>query len=421
MSNVRLSKTNQPNFCAHQGYFFTFDYAQDNLLQKTDDGNTAFSYPFDVLLSTVVSDSQFDGVYFWSLENPVGNNCYIKKWKIENYVCKQQQVFSFIGDASHSYSVNTFSVEHYHTTLVGATSSGATTLNLAKYAEDDVMNFVTTSGVNLTLHLGPNSNAEEEDVIVSTVVSGVVTIVGSTQYEYANSDPVNFFTYLWLFNNYDGTSSATGALYKFDAYTGDYITRYASGAYKDVTASTFYNVDSFAEYGDVDTLCYIKGTNTLFVNTSDAGVKLPYYGSMVMNNILSDTATVIPVYGLTMDDQNVFRLQNASDGASSLTEWGNYYNYVLSTLDSFVTSISMTAHPATIAANGVFTTDVTALVKDQFLQPIVARLVNFTDDDPVGIIIGSPANTDAEGEAKVQYRAGTSARSVKITAVVEQT
>lgn len=422
--NIKLSKTNQPNFCIDRGYFFTFDHAQDNLLQKTDDGNTAFSYPFDILLTNVVVDSQFDGVYFWSLENPTGNNCYIKKWKIENYVCKQQQELSFVGGGSHLYDVNTFSVEHYHTTLSAPVASGSTTLYINEYwGNSTLMGFTTTSGRSLTLRLGPNSNGEEENVFVTGTVSGGVTISGSssvgTKYAYAEKDEVNFFTYIWFFNNYDGTSSATGALYKIDAYTGDYIIRYASGAYKDVRASTFYNVDSFAEYGDVDTLCYVKGTNTLFVNTGDAGAQLPYYGSMVMNNIKLDASTVIAVYALTMYNQNVYRLQDIPDGTN--TTW-SYYSYLLSTLDSFITSIALVAEPATIAANTIATSEVVALVKDQFLQPIVSRSVTFTEDDPVGEIVPpNPVNTDAAGRAKVTYRSGSSAREVKITAVANQT
>lgn len=417
--NIRLQTTNQTNFAAYGGYFFVADYAQDNLLQKTDDGNTAFSYPFDILLSNPIKDLQFDGVYFWTLENPAGTSSIIKKWKIENYVCKQQQVISLVGDASHSYDVNTFSIEHYHTEFSSAAVSGSTTIYLDKYSDDShAMGFATTSGVNLTLHLGPNNNGEEEDVILDSTVSGGITVTSPIQYTYDDGDGINFFTYLWIFNNYDGTSSATGALYKFDAYNGDYITRYASGAYKDVTAATFYNVDSFAAYGDVDTLCYIKGTNSLFVNTSGAGVSLPYYGSMVMNNISSDLFTLINPIAVTMDDQNVYRLQLRQDGTGS--NWSTY-NYQLSTLDSFVTSISMVAYPATIAANTIDTSTIIATVKDQFLQPISGRTVYFSEDDTVGSVSPATPSTNTDGVATTVYTSGNTARLVKITALVNQT
>lgn len=422
--NIKLIKSQQDNFTVDQGYFYTFDHDQDSLLQKTDDGNTSFSYPFDTLLANVSTDvvksAEFDGVYFWSLQNK-SNKVSIKRWKVDNYICKLQQTFDYLdSDPSHTYDSNAFSVAHYHTQLTSAVVSGATTIYIDNYSDDSVlMGFTTTSGDGLTMHLGPNSNGEEEDIEVSATVSGGVTVSGSTQYGYAEDDLVNFYTYIWMFNDYNGVSSATGALYKFDAYTGDYVTRYAGGAYKDVGAATFYKVDSFATYGNVDTLAYVKGTNTLFVNVGAAGATLPYYGSMVMENIKLDEATVIPIYDICMDDQNIYRLQDVPDGTN--TTW-SAYSYLLSSLDAFVTSISLAAYPAIIAANTIATTDIIAIVKDQFLQPIVGRLVYFTEDDPVGSITGgTPKNTDSDGKAETIYTSGDAAREVKITAVVEQT
>jgi len=428
--NIKLDKTTQPNFTINEGYFFTFDYSQDNLLQKTDDGNTAFSYPFDTLLTNAVKSSEFDGVYFWSLENPSGSIS-IKRWKIDNYICKLQQTLTYTDDSSHTYGANAFSVEHYHTQFKYSATSGTNTIYLSNYSDDaSLMGFTTTSGQGLRLHLGPNTNGEEEDVTVSGVIPGSGVVVSgvvdysvvlneSLQYNYASSDPVNFYTYLWVFNNYDGTNSARGALYKFDAYTGDYITRYAGGAYKSISAATFYKVDSFSEFGDVDTLCYVKGTNLLFVNVHAAGASLPYYGSMVMENVKSDERTVIAIYDLAMDSQNVYRLQDIPDGSS--TTW-SAYSYILSSLDSFVTSISLAAYPAVLPANTVATSNIVAIVKDQFLQPVVGRLVYFSDDDSVGSISGgTPKTTDSEGKAETVYTSGDSAREVKITARVEQT
>lgn len=417
-------KLRYENFTVHQGYFYNFDHSLDGLYQKTDDGNTAFSYPLDTLLSNEINSTEFDGVYFWTLEDSGTYDTTIRRWEIDNYVCKLRQTFNFTETGSHRYQSAAFSVEHYHTTLASGVTVSGTDIFLTKYADqDDLMSFTTTDGDPLTLHLGPNSSGQEEDVQVSTVTSGsvyTVTLVSGTNYAYDASDDVNFYTYLWLFNDRDGLN-ATGALYKFDAYTGEYIKKYSSGAYKSVGAATFYTVDSFIDYGDVDTLCYVKGTNLLFVNVreeTDAGT-LDYYGSMVMENIKSDEVTVITVYDLAMDDQNVYRLQKTPDGTG--TTW-SYASYLLSSLDSFVTSISLAAYPAVIAANTVSTSNITAIVKDQFLQPITSRLVNFSDDDSVGSITGpNPVNTDSDGSASTVYESGNTAREVKITAVVEQT
>jgi len=424
--NIKILKR---NFSVYQGYFYTFDHDQDNLLQKTDDGNTAFSYPLDVLLANDADDevvsTEFDGIYFWTMQNFASaeeGNIAIKRWKIDNYICKLQQTISGVAGGGHTYDTDAFSVAHYHDTLSASLAVSGTELYLTTYGESTLMDFTTTAGVGLTLHLGPNSNGEEEDVEVHVTISGGgATIsgsdgIGEAQYAYAEDDPVNFYTYLWLFNNFDGNDSNTGALYKWDAYTGEYLTKYTGGAYKDVNAATFYKVDSFTEYGNVDTLAYVKGTNTLFVN--DTTTPPTFYGSMVMTNIQSNQTTVIPVYDLSMDDQNVYRLQVTGDD-SAWAGTGGAYSYELSSLDSFVTSISLAAYPAIIAANAVSTSDISAIVKDQFLQPIVGRLVYVTDDGD-GIIIGSPNGTDSDGLAQVTYRAGTAAQEVTITAVVAQ-
>jgi hypothetical protein len=415
--NIKLRKR---NFTVDQGYFYTIEEDRDNLLQKTDDGNTAFSYPLDTLISYVPLSLEFDGVYFWDLEQPSSNNVTIQRWKIDNYVCKLQQTINLTA-GTHYYNSEAFSVEHYHTQLSMAAISGTNTVKFDDYWDDsNLMGFTTTSGDNLTIHLGPNSNGEEEDVELATTVSGGITISGTLQYSYAEDDAVNFYTHIWLFNNNSEQSTATGALYKIDAYTGEYIKHYPGGAYKDIDAATFYNVNSFTEYGDVDTLAYIKSTNMLFINIgeeNDVG-GLDYYGSMVMDNIQSNEASVLIIYDLAMDDQNVYRLQKGPDGGSGET-W-TYYSYELSSLDSFVTSISLGAYPAVIAANGVSTTDIRAIVKDQFLQPIASRLVYFSEDDPNGSILSSPVSTNANGLAPTVYKSGTSAREVKITAVVEQ-
>jgi len=416
--NLKLTKR---NFTVDSGYFYMFDEDQDNLLQKTDDGNTSFSYPFDTLMTKEVLSIEYTDPYFWSLEEGSGaDDMTIKKWKIDNYICKLQKTFNLVENASHKYESEAFSIEHYHTTLNGSTVSGSSTIYLNEYSDHSSMNFTSTSGAGVVLHIGPNSNGEEESVEVYTTISGGVTISGTTQYTYDSGDEVNYYTHIWMFNNYDGLNS-TGALYKFDAYTGDYLTRYGSGTYKDVSAATFYNVDSFAAYGNVDTLAYVKGTNTLFINTVEAGGTLSYYGSMVMDNVEDDEATVIKVYDIVMDDQNVYRLQNkATYYGTTYGPWANY-SYQLSSLDSFVTSISLAAYPAVIAANQVSTSDIVAIVLDQFLQPIVGRLVTVTDDNTLGVITGSPDNTDADGKAQVVYKSGTDATEVKITAVVEQT
>lgn len=412
MENIKLSKR---NFTVEEGYFYTIDESQDNLLQKTDDGTTAFSYPLDTLLTATIKSLEYDGVYFWSLEQgATTKDVVIRRWKIDNYVCKVQNSFSYTGDdVTHNYNSNAFSIEHYHTTLSGTTASGSSTIYLNKYWDHSSI----TSAV---LHLGPNTDGEEEEVEVSSTVTGGVNLTSSTIYDYADGDPVNYNKNIWVFNNYYGTISV-GSLYKFNSHTGALVTTYSGAAYSDIESATFYNVNSFTEYGDVDTLCYVKGTNLLFVNPIESGGTLSYYGSMVMDNVEDDDATVIMIYDLAMDDQNVYRLQLKATYYGSTETW-SLYSYQLSTLDSFVASISLGAYPSIIAANEVSDTTIVATVKDQFLQPVSSRLVYFTEDEPsTGTFTGSnPDNTDADGKASTIFRSGDTACEVKITATVEQ-
>ncbi len=407
--NIKLRKR---NFTVSEGYFYMVDEEQDNLLQKTDDGNTAFSYPLDTLLTNSISSLEFDGVYFWTLEDSGANDVVIRRWQIDNYICKLRQTISLTESGSHKYQSQAFSIEHYHTELSATVSGGSSVLYI-----DDYWNSPTISGAKL--HLGPNGDGEAELVTVNTTFSGGVTISGSTSFSYDLGAAVNYFTNVWLFNDWNGLSSSTGALYKLDGWTGNYITKYPGAAYKSISAATFYKVPSFSEYGDTDMLCYIKGTNTLFVNVDEhEDGTLHYYGSMVMENIQSDEATVITVYDMAMDRDNMYRLQLKPDGTA--ITW-TYYSYLLSPLESFVTSISLSASPAIIAANGLSTSNILAVVKDQFLQPIVGRNVTFSENGTGSITGGTVKATDSNGKADTVYTAGTTAQEVQITAVVVQT
>ena len=615
------------NFTVHNGYFYTFDEDMDALLQKTDDGNNAFSYPCDTLLSYQVDSLEFDGVYFWSMESYgtlPNTTVLIKRWKIDNYITKLEQTITLVSNSSHIYSTNCFTVEHYHTTLTAATLMGDTTIYIDDYSNNPK---VIEDAI---LHIGPNADGKEEDVQVASTVFGGVVLTTPLLFDYTEDAPVHFHRRLWLFNNYNGNDATTGALYKFDSHTGDYMDKYAGGAYQAITACTFYKISSFQELGPKDMLMYAKGTNTLFVNveedkktlydaytvddsftgtngsspnntfwtvlegsptiqsntlynnltsypskntikskyfltgdfdvsvdgnlsaypagysgsnymdnslgiifpneqdrfckvsrgystefgsalyqnfsvvsrkatddvvttvseseldpitnkdiyslrirrvTSDvhfyyrtttsgaftswnylgavqmfdsdaqlfissynnvgdtvtnsfdnliftegsiayvsAAAELPYYGSMVMDNVEQDGYTIIPLRDMAVDRNNLYRLHGTST-----------YNYSLSPLESFVTSISVSASPAIIAANGLSTTDIKAWVKDQFLQPIKFRRVTFSENGDGSITAGTEINTDADGFAQTVYKAGVTAQSVTVTATVQQT
>jgi hypothetical protein len=611
-TNISLTKS---NFTVNNGYFYTFNENQDALLQKTDDGNTAFSYPCDVLLSNAVKSMEYDGVFFWSLES-VTTTLYIKRWKITNYLAKLEQTITISSSGSDTYDCNCFTIEHYHTQLTSSANFADTTIYLDKYT--NIPEIIT----GVVLHIGPNENGEEEDISVTGVVFGGVVLASPLAFGYSAATLINFHKYIWLFNNNSGVDTTTGALYKFNSSSGSYITKYPGGSYKDINACTFYAINSFQDVGTKDMLLYVKGTNTLFVNTSiykrnlydadtvndtfetlnstrwttisgtptiqssalylnpaisenetiqsnyflpgdfdvtldgqlfsynttysgsgymenyiklnfpnesnrfckisrgystefgsglhqnfsvtyrkstdnifttvsgieedpltnidiyglrikrvssdvhfyyrtttdavftawrylgviemfssDANLiissinntdtsiintfdnlifvegtvmyltsstSLPYYGSMVMDNITNNV--VATIHDLSVDRNNLYRLQGDTT-----------FDYFLSPLESFVTSISLSASPAIIAANGLSTTDINAWVKDQFLQPVPFRRVTFSENGDGSITGGTEINTDTSGFAQTVYKAGTIAQDVLVTATVQQT
>lgn len=406
-TNIQLG--DMRNMTTYRGYFYVFDQTYDMLFQKTDDGTIAFSYPIDTTIDYAVLQLEYDGVNFWTLENPDTSDITIRRWLIDNYICKLQDTYELTEDVTHRYDSESMTVEHYHTTVTGTYPAGETVIGIE-----------TGYGLQLTGNMyvtfGPNKDGLSETIQIQSTSDGELTLKNATTieigyhpggalYEPGTWTGAHFYTYIWFFNDYDGLDDTSGALYQLNAYGGAFVRKFRGGAYDSVTASTFYKVDSFLDGAgnpiNVDCLVYAKASNLLFIDVSDPSTSLPYYGSMVMDNnnaVIND---------LAMFDQNVYRLQGA--------------NYELSTLDPFVSSIALVASPAIITANTLSTTTIDAYVKDQFFQPVQGRAVQFGDDDSIGAVVPSSDNTDALGKASTVYTSGDTARTVQITATVNQT
>lgn len=414
--NIRLRKA---NFSVVDGYFWMVDEDVDSIVVKTDDGTTAYSYPLDTTINSTVVSTEFDGRNLWTMRNTGTDQMTIERWYISNYVCVLRDSFDFVPSGSHKYNSNAFTVEHYHVEFSSDEAAGQSVLSITDGSKME-------SGYVIVL--GPNSLGQVEEKTVSSASAGSVQINGTTTYAYEDGDPITFYKKIWLFNNYNGIDDSTGALYAIDAYTGSVITKTAGGSYKDILASTFFGVPKYIFDRSVgegtinpryNSLCYVKGTNLIFLNPDDLNDS---FSSMTMDNVESDQATNIDIYDIAIEGTNVYRLQSKATYYGSTASFANStYNYQLSTLNPFITSISLSANPAILPANGVNTSSITAIVKDQFNLPIQARQVYFTDDDPNGSITSSPVNTDSNGVATTTYIAGTSAREVKITATAQQT
>ena len=396
--NLKLRKG---NFVVDQGYFYSFDESNDVLLQKIDDGSTAFSYPLDTVISSAVKSLEHDKIYFWTLENSGGGNVNVKKWLVENSICNLKDTINLSPD----YDSNAFTVEHYHTSVAATISGGDYVIQVKSYYDT-----VVSSGIVLTL--GLNSSTWYEDVTVNSVSGTYITLTSGTQYSYDVDDEVNFYTNLWLFNN-DGN----GSLRKVNAYTGDLVATTSGSEYDNIAACTFARINDVFD-SNVDALIYVKSTNLKFVNVGT----LANYGIMTIDNLRSNGSTVIPVYDLTISGKTVYRLQDEATYYGVDNSWSTY-NYQVSTVRSFIDSITVTAYPLILPANGYNVTQVKAAVFDQYGDGVVNKPVHFTDTDNVGFITINPAYTDyfwGTGEAKTAYKAGITPQTVTIEGTVTQ-
>lgn len=410
--NIRFRR---PNITIVDGYFFSVDEDSDLVTLKSDDGTSAFSYPLDSTITNPIVSLEYDGRNLWTMEQNATDTLVIKRWYIDNYVCKLRNTFDFVPGLNHKYLSEAFTIEHYHTTFSVLETAGEITLSVGDGLKME-------SGY--TLVLGPNSNGQIEEVSVSSATDTSVNINSPTQYEHQAGTPISFYNHIWIFNNYDGLDDTTGALYKCSAYTGSVISKHEDGAFKDIKSCSFFDVptDVFNTPDVANSICYVKGTNMLFLNPDDLTAS---YGAMTMDNIEDDQATNIVVYDFVIAGKNVYRLQRKATyyGQTGFFD-DETYNYQLATLNSFITSISLSADPAILPANSggsSNTAEITAIVKDQFLLPIVSRMVYFTEDDPDGYVTPTSDGTDGNGVARTTYTAGTSAREVRLTSTAQQT
>jgi hypothetical protein len=375
---------------------------------KTDDGTYAFTYPLDTVLSVEVLSLEHDGRNFWSLEQ-YSNGVVVRRWYINNYVCKLRDTFPLMDGGTDTFRSNAVAIEHYHVTFTADESAGSASLSVSDGSK-------MQSGY--TVVLGPNKFGQIQEATVNSAGADFVNINGVTSYDFETGDPISFYKTIWLFNNYHGTDGSVGALYKIDAYTGAIVSKTPDSAYKDIGAATFYTTPSNVFGSPAHSIAYVKGTNTIFLDPDDLNNS---HGAMTMDNVEDNLATIIPIYDISMFGTNVYRLQLKATYYGETKPFNdNTFNYQLSTLNSFITSISLRAEPAILPANGTNVASITAIVKDQFNLPIVGKLVYFTDDDPDGQILLTPVTTNALGIAQTSYKAGISAREVRVTATAQQ-
>jgi hypothetical protein len=258
--NIKLSKA---NFVVIDSYFYFLDETKNTLVCKVDDGDTAFEYPTDTDVGTAVKSLQYDGYYFWSLQNHPSGGLLFKKWAIKNFICVLIDTLEYISGSGFIYSAEAFGVEHYKTYITSIANTHTDTLYINEYYDSAVT-------VGTKLILGPNNNKQREEVEVATVIAGQITLTTNTLYKYSNGDLVCLCNSFFVFNNYDGIDPSKGTLIRFDSYSGHFLSSIVDVDYKDVNAATFYRFQNvLPNYPDAHSLVYVKNTNAKLLDMSN--------------------------------------------------------------------------------------------------------------------------------------------------------
>lgn len=458
MSRENIQISNQ-NLTTDGIYFYTMSYDNQVLQAKVDDGDTAFSYPLDTAVTSNVNSLEWDGIYFWSLEDKSGGDgIIIRKWAIDSFLCKQVNSFTLTDGGGHTYRADDMAVEYYCLSvedngLDGINAPFTYGLSAVKVSDNDV--FDSGDTVNFVRRKTPTAQRYGTSYVESKVVSvvdgdGETLHFGSAMSQGVYGDSGGFrgpsatfgasdptppdFIYvtknIWLLNDNAPSGSTTGALYRLNPSNGSVTVVYSGNQYDDVTAATFYakynvsgtwpweyntSVDGTEKY-----VLFAKDTNILFFNVDTLVVSK----SLSLEGISKVAGGTWTVYDMTVTgfepNVSLSRLQNGTTYGTPLADeaWSSAYSYEKTLLRRIVSSISITATPAILPSDGVSQSQIVATVTDQYGEVVSGKSVVWSDDGEGSITGSNPSTTNAFGQAYTTYTAGSSEEDVKITATV---
>jgi hypothetical protein len=399
--NIRMP---YPSFTISDGYFFFFRHNENTLYRKNSSGSVAFTYPTNPPLGTnQVLSTCFDGINFWTIQQGTTSlDRIIKKWRIENYFCNLIESINLNSVSTNfNYEVNSMAVENYTSTVASGVYYGDSNIYL-----DGSNDYILPGSV---LTIGPNHNGFSEDVTVTgTISENLYGLDFFVKYDHNVGEKVSFVNNIWLFNNYNHkVPSPTLNRFNIAKDDIDYI-------FED---SDLSNIDASSFYFDDDRYIVFVFSNTLrFFNTTSKAITK----TMLLDNIRTDSVTVTPIKEIEIVGDTLFRLQNY------MTYFGsNYsqstYNYQLSTLRSFVDSVTIDTFPKIVPSDGRSTLSSFVVVQDQYGEPAVNKVVRFSDsDDEYGYMTIPQPLTNLQGVATSYYRSGITPKSVTISAYITQ-
>ncbi len=433
VQNIRFLKKNMTRI---GGYFYSFDETLDVMVQKTDDGTVAFSYPLDTPISREIVTLEYDGESFWTQEHLTGtpaDGFKIQRWVIENFVMVLQDTFEFDTNATDTFESNAMTLEKYEATISNSPASGDTIV-FAPAFDTDVFAQLTPG---TKMFIGPSSRAgdegESESVIVSSTVtdgSGKINLTAPLATGFSSGDTITFSKNIWFFNEHFQKNLDVGALYKVSSLGGSILGRTLGGTFLGINGATFADLSKdggvFPSGGDLaihnkpSLLIFVRTQSLIFIDVLDSNLTTEL--SALQNNIRDDSSEIYEIFDLAQEGDTLFRLQEKFTIAGQNTS--DAFNYQLATFDPFPTAIALTAVPAILPATaGGATSIITATVTDQYLLPFVtspASTLTFAGGAGGAGSGLSPLSGDLDdnGQRQTTYTSGDTAGLVTISAEV---
>jgi hypothetical protein len=388
--------------------FYTMNHSAGTMIKKSANGTVIQTYTLATIIKEVLS-LQFDGYYYWSLEQPVVSGFRVRKWEIgTDDLVRVVDDYLYTVDPINTYEVNSIAVESYADSLDNQETIGTTMFDLNDGS-------VVVSGDDIIV--GPSTSIGFEGLFSFATVIGKVgsqiTINNPLEQTFSPNDPIVFTRDFFAFSD-TAPGNLEGALYRYKASTGAPLALDVSNLYGGVTASTFFK----------NKLMFIRGSEVIWLNIDS----LTIFKSQAIDNATKDRAGYVDTFDLAGFSETLYRLEQEhvyyNDGFDRYDSenWFPLFNYNTNSTLPEIYFVALKAHPQVLhrSVAGMDPEDLKAevvvTVLDQFRTPVFNRVVDFTSDG--GPLSSIQETTDSNGQVRVTYTADAFEGDVVITAEV---
>lgn len=391
--------------------FYSFSNGIMLAKQRTAPYSLVSSYPVNTYVSGSVDCVQFDGYYYWSLEDQTSGFT-IKKWELDSGVLWQRGIYSFSGTSPVRYDSDCFIVDSYNDS-VGSAGGSAGSLVLP-VSDVSVFELGDNIVIGPSTHSSFSDEYEKRKVVGKT--SSSLILDSALQKSFLQTDPIYTSRYFYIFNKYSPYDQSKGSLLKYNIETGNLYSYSSSHMFANIKASCFYE----------DYIYFIKGNEIIQLNP----ITMLVFRHFSIDNLKSDRANIVPIYGMWIYDDVLYRLQDTrvyyDDGIDEWAEegWDPYYNYISEGVPTIyqttVYFVKVDAYPRMIhaVATGIPTTEseITVTVFNQDRVPLSDRSVSVTSSR--GSLSPNSGTTDSNGQFVCTYNGTSHVEEIEIQATV---